>query len=59
MMAMELSLQSCNGNGHKPTASEILGRLAREVDGFLTSRIGGESFITLLLPSTMSMKNPS
>jgi sigma-B regulation protein RsbU (phosphoserine phosphatase) len=46
MMAMELSLQSCNGNGHKPTASEVLGRLAREVDGFLTSRIGGESFIT-------------
>jgi len=46
MMAMELSLQSCNGNGYKPTAGEILGRLAREVDGFLTSRIGGESFIT-------------
>jgi sigma-B regulation protein RsbU (phosphoserine phosphatase) len=46
MMAMELSLQSFNGNGHKPTASEILGRLAREVDSFLTSRIGGESFIT-------------
>jgi serine phosphatase RsbU (regulator of sigma subunit) len=46
MMAMELSLQSFNGNGHKPTASEVLGQLAREVDSFLTSRIGGESFIT-------------
>lgn len=46
MMAMELSLQSFNDNGHKPTASAVLGRLAREVDSFLTSRIGGESFIT-------------
>jgi len=54
MMAMELSLQSCNGNGsfdkaqvrHRPTVSEVLGQLAREVDSFLTSRIGGESFIT-------------
>jgi serine phosphatase RsbU (regulator of sigma subunit) len=46
MMAMELSLQPFNGNGHKPTASEVLGQLAREVDNFLTSRIGGESFIT-------------
>src|SRR5713101_6179971 len=46
MMAMELSLQSCNGNGHKATDSEVIGRLAREVDSFLTSRIGGESFIT-------------
>jgi serine phosphatase RsbU (regulator of sigma subunit) len=46
MMAMELSLGTFNGNGHKPTAGEVLGRLAREVDGFLTHRIGGESFIT-------------
>jgi len=54
MMAMELSLRSFNGNGSfdkaqdrlRPTAGEVLGRLAREVDNFLTSRIGGESFIT-------------
>ncbi len=46
MMAMELSLRTFNGNGHRPTAGEVLGRLAREVDSFLTSRIGGESFIT-------------
>jgi serine phosphatase RsbU (regulator of sigma subunit) len=46
MMAMELSLRSFNGDGHAPTAGEVLGRLAREVDNFLTSRIGGESFIT-------------
>lgn len=46
MMAMELSLQSLNNNGHTPTASEVLGQLAREVDQFLTNRIGGESFVT-------------
>jgi len=46
MMAMELSLRSFNGDGHAPTAGEVLGRLAREVDNFLTGRIGGESFIT-------------
>jgi sigma-B regulation protein RsbU (phosphoserine phosphatase) len=46
MMAMELSLQSLNNNGHTPTAGEVLGQLARDVDGFLTRRIGGESFVT-------------
>lgn len=46
MMAIELSLNSCNHNGHKPTNSEILSRLAHEVDQFLTRRIGGESFVT-------------
>lgn len=46
MMAMELSLRSANGNGSKPPAGEVLSRLAREVDSFLTTRIGGDSFIT-------------
>ena len=49
MMAIELSLRSANGNEHRSPAGEILGRLAREVDSFLTSRIGGESFITVFL----------
>jgi serine phosphatase RsbU (regulator of sigma subunit) len=49
MMAMELSLQSVNSNGHKPTAGEVLGQLARDVDQFLTRRIGGESFVTAFL----------
>jgi len=46
MMAIELSLQSLNNNGHRPTSGEILGDLVREVDQFLTRRIGGESFVT-------------
>ena len=46
MMAIELSLQSLNRNGHKPTSGEILGGLVHEVDQFLTRRIGGESFVT-------------
>ncbi len=46
MMAIELSLRSFNHNGHQPTSSEIVSRLAREVDQFLTRRIGGESFVT-------------
>lgn len=46
MMAIELSLQSLNNNGHRPTNGEILSGLAREVDQFLTRRIGGESFVT-------------
>lgn len=46
MMAIELSLQSLNTNGHRPTSGEILGGLAREVDQFLTRRLGGESFVT-------------
>jgi sigma-B regulation protein RsbU (phosphoserine phosphatase) len=46
MMAMELSLQSFNENGDRPAAGEVLGQLARGVDGFLTRRIGGESFVT-------------
>jgi sigma-B regulation protein RsbU (phosphoserine phosphatase) len=46
MMAIELSLQSLNTNGHRPTSGEILGDLAREVDQFLTRRLGGESFVT-------------
>jgi len=46
MMAIELSLQSLNGNGHQQTNSEILSSLAREVDQFLTRRIGGDSFVT-------------
>ncbi len=54
MMAIELSLQALNTNGsfdtaqdrHQPTSGEILGGLAREVDQFLTKRIGGESFVT-------------
>jgi serine phosphatase RsbU (regulator of sigma subunit) len=46
MMAMELSLRSANGHKHRAPAGELLGRLAREVDSFLTNRIGGESFIT-------------
>jgi serine phosphatase RsbU (regulator of sigma subunit) len=46
MMAIELSLQSPNTNGHQPTSSKILDGLAREVDQFLTRRIGGESFVT-------------
>jgi len=46
MMAIELSLQSLNNNGHRPTSGEMLGGLAREVDQFLTKRIGGESFVT-------------
>jgi hypothetical protein len=46
MMAIELSFQSLNTNGHRPTSGEILGGLAREVDQFLTRRLGGESFVT-------------
>jgi hypothetical protein len=46
MMAMELSLRSANGNGHRPSGGELIRQLAREVDEFLTQRIGGESFIT-------------
>jgi serine phosphatase RsbU (regulator of sigma subunit) len=46
MMAIELSLRSLNGNGHQPTNGEMLSRLSREVDQFLTKRIGGESFVT-------------
>lgn len=46
MMAIELSLQSFNHNGHQPTNGEVLSGLAREVDQFLTRRIGGESFVT-------------
>jgi sigma-B regulation protein RsbU (phosphoserine phosphatase) len=46
MMAIELSLHSFNHNGHQPTNSEILSRLAREVDQFLIRRIGGDSFVT-------------
>ena len=46
MMAIELSLHSRNGNGHQPTNSEILSKLAREVDQFLTRRVGGDSFVT-------------
>jgi phosphoserine phosphatase RsbU/P len=46
MMAIELSLQSLNNNGHQPTNGDILSGLAREVDQFLTRRIGGESFVT-------------
>lgn len=46
MMAIELSLQSSNHNGHQLTNGEILSRLVREVDQFLTRRIGGESFVT-------------
>lgn len=46
MMAIELSLRSLNTNGHQPTSGEVLGGLAREVDQFLTRRIGGESFVT-------------
>lgn len=54
MMAIELSLQSLNTNGSfdyaqdrlRPTSGEMLGGLAREVDQFLTRRIGGESFVT-------------
>lgn len=46
MMAIELSLQSLSNNGHQPTNGEILSGLAREVDQFLTRRIGGESFVT-------------
>jgi hypothetical protein len=46
MMAIELSLQSLNNNGHRPTSGEMLGGLVREVDQFLTRRIGGESFVT-------------
>jgi serine phosphatase RsbU (regulator of sigma subunit) len=54
MMAIELSLRSLNTNGSfdsaqdrlRPTSGEILGDLAREVDQFLTRRLGGESFVT-------------
>jgi serine phosphatase RsbU (regulator of sigma subunit) len=46
LMALELSLRSLNSNGHRPAAGEILGQLARDVDRFLTGRIGGESFVT-------------
>lgn len=46
MMAIELSLHSLNNNGHRPSSGEILSGLAREVDQFLTKRIGGESFVT-------------
>lgn len=46
MMAIELSLRSLNTNGHQPASGEVLGGLAREVDQFLTKRIGGESFVT-------------
>lgn len=46
MMAMELSLRSAHGNGDKLPAGELMRRLVQEVDGFLTDRIGGESFIT-------------
>jgi hypothetical protein len=46
MMAIELSLQSLNHNGHQPTNGEILSGLVREVDQFLTRRIGGDSFVT-------------
>jgi serine phosphatase RsbU (regulator of sigma subunit) len=46
MMAIELSLQSFNTNGHGANGSAILSGLAREVDQFLTRRIGGESFVT-------------
>src|SRR2546427_757899 len=46
MIAMELSLRSDDDNGSKPPAGEVLGRLAREVDNFLTTWIDGDSFIT-------------
>jgi hypothetical protein len=47
MMAIELPLQSLNSNGRGPTSGEILSGLAREVDQFLTGRIGGESFVEI------------